>query len=264
MRCVVTRGMRCVAWAATHSEAHCVVHDPGQRGVPCSSTAFRKSTVRLHQGRLRQRRLHHWRLRQRSLHHPLGKHRSPFSRFVDAFNLTSSSRLSWQFVEWCVQEGLLHVDSHLACKRRGTWYHNYVGKWYEQDVIVSTLGGDGKRWRRLCTDTFAGADHRGKWGSFLPLGAEQTLQVLPRKERKTLSPTAMGSNRGRGDEAQKLRHSWHDSLIQQMETGKLTREATWEDISEVMRGVAEEVVGRESKTNDMPCLRACRKGSPVD
>ena len=30
-------------------------------------------------------------------------------------------------------------------------------------------------------------------------------------------------------------------------------------ISEVMRGVAEEVVGRESKTNDMPCLRACRK-----
>ena len=26
-----------------------------------------------------------------------------------------------------------------------------------------------------------------------------------------------------------------------------------------MRGVAEEVVGRESKTNDMPCLRACRK-----
>ena len=44
-----------------------------------------------------------------------------------------------------------------------------------------------------------------------------------------------------------------------METGKLTREATWEKNSEVMRGVAEEVVGRESKTNGMPCLRACRK-----
>ena len=58
-------------------------------------------------------------------------------------------------MEWCVQEGLLHVDSYLACRRR-----------YEQDVIVSTLGGDGKRWRRLCTDTFAGADHRGKWVSF--------------------------------------------------------------------------------------------------
>ena len=53
--------------------------------------------------------------------------------------------------------------------------------------------------------------------------------------------------------------SWYDSVVIQMETGKLTREVTWEKISEVMRGVAEEVVGRESKTNDMPCLRACRK-----
>ena len=70
--------------------------------------------------------------------------------FVGRFTTqTSSSRLSWQFVEWCVQEGLLHMDSHLSCRRRGTWYHNYVGKWYEQDVIVTTLGGDGKRWRRL-------------------------------------------------------------------------------------------------------------------
>ena len=101
-----------------------------------------------------------------------------------------------------MQEVLLHVDSYLACRRRGTWYHNYVGKWYEQDVIVSTLGGDGKRWRRLCTDTFAGADHRGKWVSFLPLERNKHFKIS--------------------------------------------------------RGVAEEVVGRESKTNDMPCLRACR------
>ena len=67
-----------------------------------------------------------------------------------------SSRLSWQFVEWCVQEGLSHVDSYLSCRRRGTWYHNFVGKWYEQDVIVSTLGGDGKRWRRRLLEVTTG------------------------------------------------------------------------------------------------------------
>ena len=68
------------------------------------------------------------------------------SGFVGRFTTkTPSSKLSWQFVEWCVQEGLFHVDSRLSCKRRRTWYHNYVGKWYEQDVIVSTLGGNGNR-----------------------------------------------------------------------------------------------------------------------
>ena len=57
------------------SQIHCVLHDPRQRSVPSPTTAFRRSTVRLHHGRLRQRRLHHWRLQQWSLHQPLGEHR---------------------------------------------------------------------------------------------------------------------------------------------------------------------------------------------
>ena len=151
--------------------------------------------------------------------------------FVGRFTTqTPSSRLSWQFVEWCVQEGLLHVDSYLACRRRGTWYHNDVGKWYEQDVIVSTLGGDGKRWRRLCTDTFAGADHRGKWVSFLPLERNKHVKYSRGVNEKTSHPLRWDLTRGRGDEAQRLTHSWHDSLVTQMETGELTREATWEKI----------------------------------
>ena len=181
--------------------------------------------------------------------------------FVGGFTTqTSSSRLSWQFVEWCVQEGLLHVDSFLACRRRGTWYHNYVGKWYEQDVIVSTLGGDGKRWRRLRTDAFAGADHRGKWVSFLPLGRNKHFKYSRGVNEKPFHPLRWDLSRGRGDEAQRLIHSWHDSLVHQMEASKLTKEATWEKKSEVMRGVAEEVVGRESKTMICRvCVRAARK-----
>ena len=36
--------------------------------------------------------------------------------FVGKFTTQTSS---WHFVEWCVQEGLLHVDSYLSCRRRG-------------------------------------------------------------------------------------------------------------------------------------------------
>ena len=108
------------------------------------------------------------------------------------------------------------MDSYLSCKRRGTWYHNYVGKWYEQDVIVSTLGGDGKRWRRLC-----------KWVSFLPLVRNKHFKYSSGLDVKPSHPLRWDLTRGRGDEAQRLIHSWHDSLVNQMETGKLTREATW-------------------------------------
>ena len=112
-----------------------------------------------------------------------------------------------------------------ACKKAcSMWTHT------QQDVIVSTLGGDGKRWRRLCTDTFAGADHRGKWVSFLPLGRNKHLKYSCRVNEKPSHPLRWDLTRGRGDEAQRLIHRWHDSLGTQMETGELTREATWEKI----------------------------------
>ena len=153
--------------------------------------------------------------------------------FVGTFTTqTSSSRLSWQFVEWCVQEGLLHVKSHLSCKRRGTWYHNYVGKWYEQDVI----GGDCARTRLLELTTEGN-------GFPLCLWAEKHLKCSRGVNEEPPHPLRWDLTRGREDEAQRLVHSWHDSLVNQMETGKLTREVTWEKISEVMRGVAEKVLG---------------------
>ena len=172
---------------------------------------------------------------------------------------TPSSRLSWQFVELSVQEGLFHVDSYLSCKRRGTWYHNHVGKWFEQDVIVSTVGCNGKRWRRLCTDTFAGADHGGKWVSFFPLGRRKHPKYSDEASEKPKHPLRWDLTRERGDEAQRLTYSLQNSPETQVEAGELKENATWENIAEVMRGVAERVVGREPRTNDMPCLRACRK-----
>ena len=70
------------------------LHDPRQRGVPSPTTAFHRSTVGLHHGRLRQRRLHHWRLRQRSLHHALGKHRGHPNLLLDVCEVVQHYRYS--------------------------------------------------------------------------------------------------------------------------------------------------------------------------
>ena len=73
-------------------QVHCIFQNPKQRGVSCSSTAFRRSPFRLHDRRFNHWRLHHRRLHQWKLQHPLGEHRNPFSLFLDAFHLSSQKR----------------------------------------------------------------------------------------------------------------------------------------------------------------------------
>ena len=94
---------------------------------------------------------------------------------------------------------------------------------------------------------------------FCPWDGRNTSSILFGVSEKPSDPLRWDLTRGRGDGAQRQKHSWHDAAATQMETGELKEEVTWENITEVMRGVAEEAVGRESKTNDVPCLRVCRK-----
>ena len=68
--------------------------------------------------------------------------------FVGRFTTqTPSSRVSWQFVEWCVQEGLLHVDSYLAKTRwvSGTNKTSLCPLWEE----MASVGGYCARTRLL-------------------------------------------------------------------------------------------------------------------
>ena len=92
-------------------------HDPRQRGISCSSTAFRRSRVRLHHWRL-----HHWRLLQWSLHHPLGEYRNRFSLFLDVFEIVKHFR--------CIiadgQHGARDGDFHWIQSRRDQSLTNIV------------------------------------------------------------------------------------------------------------------------------------------
>ena len=100
----------------TRSQVHCFFHDPGQRGVPCSSTAFRRRTIRLNHWRLYQWRLQQWRLRRWSLQHPLGEHRSPFSLLLDAVYL--SRHKSEQLNAW-IEHARELIETTVAAGRRG-------------------------------------------------------------------------------------------------------------------------------------------------
>ena len=53
-------------------------------------------------------------------------------------------------------------------------------------------------------DTFAGADHRGKWVSFFPLGRNKHFKYSRGVNEKPSHPLRWDLTRGRGDEAQRL------------------------------------------------------------
>ena len=70
------------------SQVQCVFQDPGQRGVPSPSTAFRRSTI----SRLNQRRRHQRRRWRMSLQNPLGEH-------LDSFRLLTHSCQKGELLE---------------------------------------------------------------------------------------------------------------------------------------------------------------------
>ena len=107
------------------------------------------------------------------------------------------------------------------------------------------IDGDGARTRLLELIT------EGNMYPFLPLGRRKHPKYSDEASEKPKHPLRWDLTRGRGDEAQRLTCSWQKSLETQVEAGELKKETIWENIAEVMRGVAER--------NDMPCLRACRK-----
>ena len=88
---------------------------------------------------------------------------------------------------------------------------------------TASVGGDFARTRLLELTTEVSGF------SFLPLGRNKHFKYSRGVDVKPSHPLRWDLTRGRGDEAQRLIHSWHDSLVNQMETGKLTREATWEN-----------------------------------
>ena len=123
----------------TRSLVHCVSHDPGQRGAPCSSTAFRRSTI----SRLNQWRVHQWRRWRRSLNHPLSEH-------LNSFSLLTHIRQRSELVKACVKPAREFIETVSAGRRGARIEGRHIGKCgnlFRDRKRINDLNSSDRKWR---------------------------------------------------------------------------------------------------------------------
>ena len=66
-------------------------------------------------------------------------------------------------MDWCETNGMQYVNSYMKHARRGTWYYQVRGEWYEQDALLMNKKDQHKMARRMrTTDESDLSDHRPK------------------------------------------------------------------------------------------------------
>jgi len=183
---------------------------------------------------------------------------------------TLTSRKAWQLAEWGQQEALHHVDSHVPCLRRGTWWNSSYGKWYEQDVFLSSFPVVRGRWVGMRTFTMDGCDHTGKMVTLQVPGVpgKKNFCKISDKASSQGIPSAFGGYRaknklrvdklqGGSDWAKENKEAYAaevEAELRDCEEGSLS----WASMASLVREKVGKVCGREPVRQDLPCLQAVR------
>mmetsp|Transcript_73708 Transcript_73708/g.208752 ORF Transcript_73708/g.208752 Transcript_73708/m.208752 type:complete len:1462 (+) Transcript_73708:383-4768(+) len=203
---------------------------------------------------------------------------------------TPTAAKSGDLVTWGLSNCLTHVDSHLACKRRGTWWNGVAKKWYENDVFVSSIAFQRHNWRQLRTVDIFGCDHRGKvvrlclpsrprrgGAALAGTVATQGPQQVPRGHfvsgfdgsLKRKNKIRWDQARGPSAAAAQARAEYKGKVEVALGEGDLQDQSTvpadsdalrwpWDRLAGICRGAAEEVCGRQPRTRDCPCAEQNR------
>ena len=99
------------------------------------------------------------------------------------FGLRESNYQGRLLLEWCEDNNLCHVNSFFNQRRRGTWFHTILGRWYEIDGFIMKNNQRHKHARRMYTVAEASlSDHKPK------LIQIETKVKLPKRKREKKQP----------------------------------------------------------------------------
>ena len=76
----------------------------------------------------------------------------------------------------------LRLDSFLPCKRRGAWVHGVSKKRLENDVFLTDVDPNSKRWHNMNTFTTPRFDHRGTLADFMLYGDPKKQQIKKQQQ----------------------------------------------------------------------------------
>ena len=171
------------------------------------------------------------------------------------FGLRESNYQGRSLLEWCEDNNLCHVNSFFNQRRRGTWFHTILGRWYEIDGFIMRNNQRHKHARKMNTIGEASlSDHKPK------VMLLETKVKLKKKKKEKKQPRIKWEMLRNPEHKQRYKEKVQEILeereIENYDNANNAANQTteWNDIVNIVNKAALEVCGEVEKKIEDPWM----------
>ena len=166
------------------------------------------------------------------------------------FGLRQSNHQGRELMDWLEENNLCYVNSYFKHKKRGTWYNNALGRWYELDGFLMRSQDRHKHVQRINTIGEASlSDHLPKKMRYKLVKTKIYSREKPKKTPRIIWEKLRQDNIA---EAYKTRiEELMDNTVNNDDSPEKT---DWNEISDILLKAAEEICGVEEKEVENPWM----------
>lgn len=164
------------------------------------------------------------------------------------FGIRQSNHQGLDLLAWCEENDLAHVNSFYSHKKRGTWFHPALGRWYELDGFLMRQEQRHANVKKVSTVGESSiSDHKPKkltlvrkWKKY---NSEEKKARIPRIKWESLR-----------NEETELRYRQKVTELLENQTEENREQTNWQKIADTVTKAALEVCGREEKRIENPWM----------
>ena len=170
------------------------------------------------------------------------------------FGLRVSNEQGKSLLDWCADNNLVHVNSYFNSKRRGTWFHMILHRWYELDGFVMRGNQRHKFAKKVYTDEEATiSDHRPK---ILKI---ETVNKMKKRKKVKKQPRIKFENLKNPEKKISYRNRVREILEEREANGNPDQDeglqkTNWNEITDIVTEAAKDVCGIAEKPIEDPWM----------
>ena len=165
------------------------------------------------------------------------------------FGLRGSNHQGRSLLDWCEENDLCLVNSYFNHRRRGTWFHMVLNRWYELDSFLMRGNQRHKFARKISTISEASlSDHK-------PVVLKIELKnKLKKRKREKKTPRIKWECLKDPEKKITFRNKINEILEERQDRVQNNNSTQWDEISEVVMKAAKEVCGLMEKRIENPWM----------
>ena len=167
------------------------------------------------------------------------------------FGIGNTNHQGQMLLDWCEDQELVYVNSYFNHRRRGTWFHQILSRWYELDGFLMKGNQRHKHAKKISTIREASlSDHKPK---LLRIELDCKLKKLKKEKRQ---PRIKWENLRDPENKRKYREKI-DELLEANEDNTMNNNSNttnWNEITDIVTAAAKEVCGVTEKKIENPWM----------